>query len=414
MKFLLAQAFALLLLLPVFALAEPAPSREPAPANEPALYQEPSSTEPAEAEPGPLSEDLSQELARQAELIDLSPWQRYFSSASPFFNGSFATLDELLLGLSEGTAESSPQGLFDTVKALAEHELRSSLGAAAALAAAALLTALPALLPTEGVRPVLGLALMVPAVCIAASAFAALIKTASSAVGEAGEFTRRSLPVMTALLTAVGSTSSEGLFRPLMSFLAGTVITAIERLVMPLCAACGVLRIADSVAGGGRLSELVGLAKKAVRWLLGLISAFYFGVAAVRGLTAASRDGLALRTARYAIDQLVPVVGSMVSGTVDGVLACALLIKNGAGVMALLLLFSFAAKPLLSLAAGMLVFRAAAAVSRPAADPRVVGLYSGLADTASELFACAAAAVLLNCLTVCVFIASGGVAAGLW
>jgi stage III sporulation protein AE len=104
----------------------------------------------------------------------------------------------------------------------------------------------------------------------------------------------------------------------------------------------------------------------------------------------------------------------MVSGTVDTVMGCALLIKNGVGAIAILILVSVLARPLVILAAGIFVFRLAAAVSQPAADERTVRLFSNAAETVSLLFACVVSAGCMMAVTMLVFIASGGISAGLW
>lgn len=370
---------------------------------------------PVEAAPSaePLAPELSDELSRQTELLDLSPWERYFADAGAFLGRSFQSVDEALLSLAEGGGE-EPGGILNAILAVALRELRPALASCAVLVLAGLLTALASGVPDEGIKGALTLALLAVCAGAALDRFISLARTASETVSMTNEFAQSTLPIVSTLLTVTGAEAAQGLFRPLMSFLSGTVIAVISRAALPLSCACGMLRAADPIAGGGRLAGASRLISRAVKWLLGLVSAVYFAVTQVRGLNAAARDGVAIRTARYAIDRLVPVVGSMVSGTVDGVMACSLLIRNGAGTLALILLFSAAVRPLAVLGLGALGFRAAAALCRPACDQRVFSLYSGLADTAAELFACTAAAVLLVTLTLCVFLASGGSAAGLW
>lgn len=390
--------------------APPAPySEDPAQTAPPAPY----SADPAYPSAEPLAPELSDELSRQTELLDLSPWERYFADAKAFLGRSFQSVDEALVSLAEGGGE-EPGGILSAAAAAAVRELRPALASCAVLVLAGLLTTMASGVPDEGIKGTLTLALLAVCAGAALERFISLAHTAFEAVSMTSDFAESTLPVVSTLLTLTGADAAQGLFHPLMSFLSGTVIAVISRAALPLSCACGMLRAADPIAGEGRLAGLSRLISRAVKWLLGLVSAVYFAVTQVRGLNAAARDGVAVRTARYAIDRLVPVVGSMVSGTVDGVMACSLLIRNGAGTLALILLFSAALKPLMVLGFGALSFRAAAALCRPACGPRVYALYSGLADTASELFACTAAAVLLLTLTLCVFLASGGAAAGLW
>ncbi|MBR0135946.1 MAG: stage III sporulation protein AE, partial [Clostridia bacterium] len=247
-----------------------------------------------------------------------------------------------------------------------------------------------------------------------AGMLASLCGIASAAVKSIGDLVAATMPIISALLVSIGAPASAGVFRPLMTFLSGTVVITICGAVLPLTLACGITAVADSLTEGSRFAELVKLLKKSVKWLLGLISTVYFGMTAVRGMTVAAYDGVSVRTAKYAVDKLVPVVGGMVSGTVDTVMGCALLIKNGVGAIAILILVSVLVRPLVILAAGIFVFRLAAAVSQPAADERTVRLFSNAAETVSLLFACVVSAGCMMAVTMLVFIASGGISAGLW
>lgn len=359
-------------------------------------------------------DSIEDELIRQISELDLSGWEEYFIDLGRLTGRDFASLDGLLLSYAELGSSEAPDGLWETVGLLLRSELKRSAGAAALLAAAAMMTALSGVIADEGIRPVLGFILCGTAVTLTAGVFAALGKTASEAVAAAGELTERTLPIMSALLVSLGAVSSAGIFRPLMLFLSGTVIFIVQGLILPAVLMGGVLSVIDALTEGGRMSELVKLVQKLVKWALGLVSTFYFGMSAVQGLTVASRDGVTVRTAKYALSGLVPIVGNMIGGTVDTVMGCALLIKNGVGAAAILILLSILIRPLAVLAAGIFIFRTAAALSQPAADPKVVRLLSGAADMTNGLFACVAVTGAMLALTFLVFIASGGISAGLW
>ena len=357
--------------------------------------------------------DFEDELERQLGLLDLEGFERYCSGlGSGSFFGAESEKD-LIRNIAE-KGPSAETGLWDIAKELTIGELRGSLGAVAALAGAAMLTALAGCVSGKGERSVLSFALSFAVISLSAALFASLYASAGETVKKTAELSEIAMPVMTTLLISSGSASSAGIFRPLMVFLSGTVIKVISSVVMPLVLAGGVLGLVDPLTGESRLSELVTLIKKLAKWILGLMSSLYFAMTALRGLTAAAYDGVAVRTAKFAVDKLVPIVGGMVGGTVDSVMSCALLIKNGLGCVTVILLLSVLIKPLAVLASGSLVFRAAAAFSQPVADPRAVKLLSGAADITSYLFACVAAAGSMLALTVFVFIAAGGITAGLW
>lgn len=362
-----------------------------------------------EAEDG----ELTEELIRQIGLLDTGEWESFFKeSGIPSLSG-FASVDELLLALAEGST-GDPGGMLDILKAIALRELKSFAGILAALAVAAAVTLLPALIRDEELKPVLALALGSVAASLCAGAFSALCGRTFATVGRAAKLTQGTMPVMCGMLTLMGSASTAGVMRPLMLFLSGTVLVMIESLALPLSAAGGVLAVANSFSEEGKLSGFVKFSSSAVKTLLGVVSALYIAVIAVQGMTMGLKDGVSIRTARYAIGRMIPIVGSMVSGTVESIMGCALLVKNGVGTVAALLLVSVMAAPVFALLSALLLFRAAAAFAGTFAEARIARLYSDMAEAVKNLLACAAAASSMLAVTIAVFLISGGMTAGLW
>ncbi len=375
-----------LLLCPIHAAAEPLPTEEP---------------------------ELSDEIARQIDLLGLETWYGYFDSLAEFTGDRAASLEELLLSFSLGETE-EPGSLLGILKRLITAELKKAAAPVGLLAGAAMLTALPGILGDKKTGRLASFVLCTSAVTLTAGMFGALCKTALEAVENVGSFAKNTAPIMSTLLTFTGSSASNAAFGPLIVFLSETVLIVLESIVLPIVLCGGVLSMIDAVTEGNRLGELVKLTQRVSGWILGLLTTLFTGAAAIRGFGVASRDGVTVRTAKYALDKLVPIVGGMVSGTVDSVMGCALLVKNGVGSAAIMILLSILARPLAVLGAGVLMFRLAAAVSQPVADRTAVRLLSGAAYMTRHLFACAAAAGCMLAALLFVFIAAGGVAAGLW
>ena len=80
---------------------------------------------------------------------------------------------------------------------------------------------------------------------------------------------------------------------------------------------------------------------------------------------------MSLRTAKYMVDNFVPVVGGMVADTMDTLVGASLLIKNALGVTGLVLLLAAAAQPMMQTLASVMVYRAAAALLEPISDSRI-------------------------------------------
>ena len=176
--------------------------------------------------------------------------------------------------------------------------------------------------------------------------------------------------------------------------------------------ASGVLTVLNGLTESLKLERWIKLLHKSVKWLLGLLTTVYSACAVAGGIAAANADSAALRSAKYAVDRLIPAVGGMVTGAVDAVRSASLLLKNGVGTAALLIIAGMLLKPALELLCGMLAFRITAAVLEPFSDERIVKMLDGIADTVSLLLACTAAAAAMFTVTVVMAIAAGGAFAG--
>lgn len=228
---------------------------------------------------------------------------------------------------------------------------------------------------------------------------AAQIELSRRAVNGMAEGMQALFPVLLTLLAAVGGASSSAFFRPAVVAASGTMTALTRSVSFTLALAYAVLAVLDNISESFPLSRLLALVKTLSNWTLGVCFTIFIGVMTVQGLGAASVDGVTAMTAKYAIDNFVPIVGGMLADTVDTLVGCSLLVKNALGVTGMLLLSLYLIAPLLRLVATILTLRLCAAALEPVADARavrVMGDASGaLVMLATAQLAIAAMFVLL-------------------
>ena len=148
----------------------------------------------------------------------------------------------------------------------------------------------------------------------------------------------RLLPMLLTLLTALGGSASSAFLHPMVAAASGSMVflarEVILRLVMCTCAVTAVNHLSDRA----HLTRMAQLLRGAVCWLLGVSFTVFLGAMSLQGVTSASIDGVAIRAAKYAVDNFVPVVGGMFSDTMDTLVGCTLIVKNALGVAAVLVL----------------------------------------------------------------------------
>ena len=189
------------------------------------------------------------------------------------------------------------------------------------------------------------------------------------------------LPLLLTLLTAVGGNASSAFLHPMVVAASGSMVflarEVILRLVMCTCAVTAVNHLSDRA----HLTRLAQLLRGAVCWLLGVSFTVFLGAMSLQGVVSASIDGVAIRAAKYAVDNFVPVVGGMFSDTMDTLVGCTLIVKNALGVASALALVFAMAGPLLRTMAVVFVFKLSAALLEPVADAQVVGAIGDFSRT---------------------------------
>jgi stage III sporulation protein AE len=188
-------------------------------------------------------------------------------------------------------------------------------------------------------------------------------------------------PFLVTLLAAVGGRASAAFFQPAVVAASGTMTTLLQNVTLPFAMGLGVLTMVGSLCENLRITKLCKLMKQVAHWTLGFGFTVFIGVMMVQGLGSAAVDGVSIRTAKYAIDNFIPIVGGMFADTVDTLVGCSLLIKNAVGILGLFLLLGQLMGPMLQTVCTLLLYSATAAVLEPVADSplsQCIGEFSGV------------------------------------
>ena len=205
-------------------------------------------------------------------------------------------------------------------------------------------------------------------------------------------------PLLLTLMAAVGGSAGATLMQPAVVAAAGSMTGLIRHVTLPLATVAGVLTMLCHLGDGLRLDRLAALAHRAATWTLGLCFTVFIAVLMTRGVTAAAVDGVTLRTAKYALDNLIPVVGGLFADTVDTLVGSSMLVQGALGVTGLMLVLSWAMSPLCQTLCAALAYQLASALMQPVADGELVRCIGDFSRVLMLLFIiqlCTAAMFLL-------------------
>lgn len=220
-------------------------------------------------------------------------------------------------------------------------------------------------------------------------------------------FVRVIFPPLLTLMTAVGGVSSVGVFQPAMVVLSGSMIEFMGNMIMPIGIFGGMTGILSGVSDRIKLEKLSGFCGSAAKWLMGIASTIYVGILSLQGMMAATYDGISIRTAKYTVDSFIPMIGGMMSDTVDTVLGCSLLLKNAIGFTGLLLIGSMCILPLVRYITCIMSYKLLGALIQTTSDSKTVKAIDGLVSGITTMFIIVCVTVVMTFITITLAINAG-------
>jgi stage III sporulation protein AE len=245
---------------------------------------------------------------------------------------------------------------------------------------------------------------------IAVQSFWAALKVGSATIDSMVVFMQVFLPTLLALLAVMGGITSMALLQPVLAVSIGFFSTLFKDILLPVIFFSAILAIVNNISEKFHLSKLASLLKQGCVVLIGLVLTVFIGIMTIQGVTAATVDGVSIRTAKFAADNFVPIVGGFFSDAVDTIVGCSLLIKNAVGAFGLIALFTIIAFPVLKIISLVVIYKVCAAVIEPVAEGQLVRCLNEMAGSLLLLFATVASVALMFFISVTIIIGAGNAA----
>jgi len=215
------------------------------------------------------------------------------------------------------------------------------------------------------------------------------------------------MPVLLSLLVSLGAVGSAAILNPLIAATATTVSGIIANSVLPLLHLSGVLCLLNSFLDRFQVGKLAALLRDVSIAILGLSFTVFIGLSVVQGTAAGVADGIALRTAKFAVKNFIPVVGGLFSDVFETVAGASLLLKNGIGAAGLLAVFYLCAMPAIKVLVVVFIYRLAAAIIQPMGAAPVADALSNLASVLTAVAGALIVVGIMFFLLITVVISTG-------
>jgi stage III sporulation protein AE len=323
------------------------------------------------------------------DSVDLSPMQE----AADAMGGGFS-VRKTILALASGEMRLCEETLYEVLYGMRDEVIARLGGVFAAFLMPLIVAAVIRQGAGDHARVAVFLCAMVCAIAFT-SIMTASIEVARTLLSRISALTSAALPALAALSALAGATSSAALITPMTSLAGKLIVDVLGGWGIWLTSAACALACAAAFAGALKLDGIFGLIKSLVMWGSGVLLALFVGLLTVQGMLGASYDSAAVHTARFAVDNMIPVIGGDLADSLDAALSSILLVKSASGVTGMLILVSACALPIAELTATMLAIRLANAVAMPVSDPGMTAIVARFADVVLMLITICLVAVML-------------------
>jgi stage III sporulation protein AE len=206
-----------------------------------------------------------------------------------------------------------------------------------------------------------------------------LSKVAINVIYNLQAFVQTLIPSLFAATALSGSYTSTFLYSQAMLIIIGIVDKIILRYVIPFVYIIIVLEIINSITEENILSKMVDLLKNIVTWSIKVLVVIFITALTMQSFTAPVLDGLANKSVKVAVSA-IPFIGTTLSGVADTVLGCAVLIKNGIGIVALIVIIIICLIPIIKIIVVAFLYKLTAAIIQPISDKRLISCLSNVGD----------------------------------
>jgi stage III sporulation protein AE len=260
---------------------------------------------------------------------------------------------------------------------------------------------------SDGVSKIAFYACFLVMVIIIIKSFLLIIQLGQQTISSMIEFMNALMPSLLVLIAAVGGFASATTLDPVLMFMIKVSSDIIRDLVLPMTILVVILNIVDNLSDNIKVSKLSSLIKQFSLWTLGFVMTIFIAVITIRSSASATIDQVALKTAKFAVDNFIPVVGKALSDAVTTVAGYSLVLKDAVSIAGLIIMIVICIFPIIKIIIISLIYKFVGAVMEPVVDKKVVDCLSAAGSSLTIVFASVLSVAIMFFVMVTIIASTG-------
>ncbi len=333
-------------------------------------------------------QELTDDIIDNTQELDLDLLQQWVDGLDSSFFGS---LKETIIAIAQGQRQPS----FDQLIQVFVNQLFSAVTRVLPIIVSivgisllcSLLSSLTGGFLSNPTKQLIGFVSYCAVAVIVLTRTFSLVKNTSEVVGGVKQFMELVFPVLLTIITVVGGANSGAVFQPMMSVLTTTITSFVVELILPAVVAVIVFTMISSLSDGIKLNKLTEFFNSGIKYALTAVFSLFVTFLTAQGLTGGIIDTVSIKTAKFAMQSYVPIVGGYLSDGFDLMMASFVLIKNSLGVVSLFALLIFIASPIVNVIVFSLGLKLASGIIEPLGDTKISKMLYDLSKNVNILLA---------------------------
>ncbi len=248
---------------------------------------------------------------------------------------------------------------------------------------------------------------MISASCV--SVFSQAVGYGTQVVHSLCEFITKFEPILIGLLLSGGAITQAAAFQPILASSVYILGLLMDKCILPLTYFSAILGILNNIGRRVEIGTLCKLLTSVSKWLLTGVLTLFSAILTLYGFGTSALNTVAAKGIKFAVGSLVPVVGSLLSDTVETVISGTNLLKNAVGTAGMITVIVMASVPVIKVWIMMMLLKVTAALCEPFSDKRITGVLLAVGDAISAVFQMVITAGMLFIISIGIILISTGV-----
>jgi stage III sporulation protein AE len=241
------------------------------------------------------------------------------------------------------------------------------------------------------------------------NSFTLALELGKGTVTKMVDFMQVILPILLTLLTAIGSPGTKILFNPVVLGTVNIIGTLVKNVVFPLIFFTFIVGIISRISNKAQFNKISELMREIVVVILGASFTVFIGIISIYEI-GSNIDGIAVQTAKFAVDSFVPIIGKFLSDAVEVVVGGSAILKNGLGMMGLVALVLICLIPAVRILILIFVYKLVAALIQPITSDGVLGYFDDISKSLVLILVGILSIAIMFFITISVVVEAGNVA----